>query len=267
MEIHSTRQRDVHAVFWLGLPLASLAIKFLVPLAGERRWEAFMTSELGFVENATALLLLPAVVVSLLLFRRRRQFPRGYGWLLLLLAVAALFFAGEEISWGQHYFGWETPQTIAEVNRQQEFNIHNTYSKYGGNLLNNIPRQLLNVGMILIVVLPLASAVMQHRQARGNRGNGWLWRLHDKARDRKSIWYWLLPNYRLIPTALLALLLRVPSKLPSLFPQTPRDGYLSLALLRAAGEFKEYAFAMAILIYVLSVYARLPTKQSMPSAP
>ena len=46
---------------------------------------------------------------------------------LVYLGLAALFFfgAGEEISWGQRMLGFQTPETLSEVNRQEEFNLHN----------------------------------------------------------------------------------------------------------------------------------------------
>lgn len=46
---------------------------------------------------------------------------------LVYLGLAALFFfgAGEEISWGQRILGFQTPQSLTEVNRQEEFNLHN----------------------------------------------------------------------------------------------------------------------------------------------
>jgi hypothetical protein len=46
---------------------------------------------------------------------------------LIYLGLALLFFfgAGEEISWGQRIFGFETPETLAQVNKQDELNLHN----------------------------------------------------------------------------------------------------------------------------------------------
>lgn len=38
-----------------------------------------------------------------------------------------LFFAVEEISWGQRIIGFETPDFLALSNTQEEFNIHNRY--------------------------------------------------------------------------------------------------------------------------------------------
>ena len=46
---------------------------------------------------------------------------------LIYLGLALLFFfgAGEEISWGQRIFGFETPESLAQVNKQDELNLHN----------------------------------------------------------------------------------------------------------------------------------------------
>jgi hypothetical protein len=45
--------------------------------------------------------------------------------LLVLLGVFCLFTAGEEISWGQRIFGFNTPTDLEGVNHQDEFNLHN----------------------------------------------------------------------------------------------------------------------------------------------
>ncbi len=47
----------------------------------------------------------------------------AYALLALLLFVAC----GEELSWGQHLFGFEPPERIKELNAQQELNLHNMW--------------------------------------------------------------------------------------------------------------------------------------------
>ncbi|MEE2526544.1 hypothetical protein V0U79_09210 [Hyphobacterium sp. HN65] len=42
-----------------------------------------------------------------------------------LIALACFFIAGEELSWGQWIFHWSTPDSLAEVNLQNETNLHN----------------------------------------------------------------------------------------------------------------------------------------------
>lgn len=49
---------------------------------------------------------------------------------LLGLAAAFFFAAGEEISWGQRIFNIETPETLSEINVQDEITIHNI--NFGG---------------------------------------------------------------------------------------------------------------------------------------
>ena len=44
---------------------------------------------------------------------------------LIVLAVGAFIVAGEEVSWGQWLFGFESPEFFAEKNLQQESNLHN----------------------------------------------------------------------------------------------------------------------------------------------
>jgi len=44
-----------------------------------------------------------------------------------LVTLAAWFLTGEEISWGQRIFGWETPETLEELNRQGETTLHNIH--------------------------------------------------------------------------------------------------------------------------------------------
>jgi hypothetical protein len=45
--------------------------------------------------------------------------------ILLLLGLACVFIAGEEISWGQRIFGFATPEELEEVNKQGETTVHN----------------------------------------------------------------------------------------------------------------------------------------------
>jgi hypothetical protein len=44
---------------------------------------------------------------------------------LLSLAAAAFFLTMEEISWGQHLFGFKPPEAIGEISTQNELNVHN----------------------------------------------------------------------------------------------------------------------------------------------
>ena len=234
---------DIHPALWLWLPLGSLALSLLAPLlAGDsRQWWLLMMDETGFWELATVALLIPAAVVSVLIFRRRAELPRVIGAVMLLAGIAALYFAGEELSWGQHHLGYETPESVAKYNRQREFNLHNIK---GWSIFNNVPRQIMfglcAAGGILAVVL--------HKRLSGPQA-------------RKGPWYWLIPTWRLVPICFLAVGSTWPEKLLKHFRPPLRGTYLSLALVEPAGEFKEYCYAIVMLLYLLSVYLRMGVRR------
>ena len=58
--------------------------------------------------------------------------------------AGGIYLAGEEASWGQHYFGWSTSDQWSQVNDQQETNLHNT-----SHLLDQLPRAVLQAGIVI----------------------------------------------------------------------------------------------------------------------
>ena len=96
----------------------------------------WLAREDGFVEWLTFGAL---VIAGGVLFSRWWGFRQNRGALwravYLLGALAALFGAGEEISWGQRLFGWETTEAF-ESNRQGETNLHNL--EVGGLNMNKV---------------------------------------------------------------------------------------------------------------------------------
>ena len=109
--------------------VASLAMVTLIFLSFnqiETPWFSRLALESGVVENAQALFLLTAGV--LLIGQSWRDFRRAGRPLAIVGVVYGLLMivgAGEEISWGQHWLGFATPESIAAVNVQGEFNLHN----------------------------------------------------------------------------------------------------------------------------------------------
>ena len=82
-----------------------------------------LTREDYWVENLTAVWFLLA---SLLLFVTAWWSGSFFRRCVYILgAVAMVFAAGEEISWGQRIFGFATPDFLMYLNESKEFNIHN----------------------------------------------------------------------------------------------------------------------------------------------
>lgn len=87
-------------------------------------------------------------------WRLRQGRSRIFLGVTVLAGLVLLFGAGEEISWGQRVFGIETPEFLAEHNRQRETNLHNL-EVYGLNLNKLIFSNLLGVFLVVyLLVLP-----------------------------------------------------------------------------------------------------------------
>lgn len=76
----------------------------------------------GLVEYATVLLFAAAAALGGVLALRG---PLAGRVIYALGALAAVFIAGEEMSWGQWLFHWATPADLYAGNLQHETNLHN----------------------------------------------------------------------------------------------------------------------------------------------
>lgn len=96
-------------------------------LMGKETYKWF-TGEDRFAENLQVLLWLTSLTLSLMVVTRKfRQGETTMAVLYLVLSVGLIFIIGEEVSWGQRIFGWVTPESMKEINKQDETNIHNIH--------------------------------------------------------------------------------------------------------------------------------------------
>jgi hypothetical protein len=213
-----------------GLPLFALVFPFIwVALAGNDR---ALKGEAGMVEIATFLFLVIAIgfcVSSSTITRRLELSAYLKGWLLLLI-VGATYFALEEISYGQHMFGWDTADSWKELNDQDETNLHNVHS-----LFDQVPRALLTLGILVGgVVLPLYRHFRKIQLDESNR------------------FYWQWPTLDCVSIGLLVILIR------------PVQMLIDSDVI-STGESKEMFFALFILLYCVSLHSRLRLKAAAAS--
>lgn len=115
--------------------LIYLIIIYLLPVFFTELTASFGKED-GIVESIGALFfLLASVILILTYFKIKKTTSSAYRkpeaiW---ILGLALLFFVafGEEISWGQRIYGFETPEGLKEYNKQHEFNIHNLEPFHG----------------------------------------------------------------------------------------------------------------------------------------
>ncbi|MFK7840299.1 MAG: hypothetical protein AB8B83_08225 [Bdellovibrionales bacterium] len=134
----------MHKLLWLIIPvfifIAQIAIELLVP----KDILPTLHSEGGPHETLQFIFIAVAFIMAILILIRIKK---SNMWLSLWVAIAALasfYVAGEEVSWGQHFFDWGTPEFWQGLNDQGETNLHNTSS-----WLDQKPRLILLMGTIV----------------------------------------------------------------------------------------------------------------------
>lgn len=144
--------RDLHRSIWLWcVPLPLLIHLGARQLDTQGDFFAkWIESESGFIENATALILIPATIIALVLaLRFYRRFGTAYLLWFTAVALVCFGFAGEEISWGQHWIGWTSPEYFAEHNRQGETNLHNLNIHFGRIVKSILTLAIIVGGLIM----------------------------------------------------------------------------------------------------------------------
>ena len=111
-----------------------------------------MSKEDGPLENLTAILF-GLSSICFIVFAKRSDFLKNklayvmtIGWVLLMFV-----FMGEEISWGQRIFSFATPEKLAEINKQDELNIHNIekVDTFAGGKYRYLSIMMLTIGLLL----------------------------------------------------------------------------------------------------------------------
>jgi len=94
----------------------------------------YLLTKEGPLEMLTFVLeLLAAGFLAVAVFKKRTQLrttTQRFVWCCYALCAALLFIVGmEEISWGQTFFHFQTPESWAAVNHQHETTLHNLVSR------------------------------------------------------------------------------------------------------------------------------------------
>ncbi len=224
----------VWSVVWLGLPLVLIGITLTLKIFDDKLFIWWVADETGGGENLTAILFLVAGILAFIVANRNDvMLPRWLRIAFYTIALLAILIAGEEMSWGQHFFGWETPDWIAAVNIQDETNLHNMAER----ALDQKPR-----AVVVIIIFIFGVLVPLFR-----RNFSWL--------DGYPVLNWLMPGRLMIPTALGVVLPRLADRVQVWFD------VLAPPLLDMPSpyyqEFQELFIASFVFVYVLNIFLRV----------
>ena len=226
--------QDLPALLWAVFPPLMVLLLILFAYVNPEFFQLMMAKddEGGIVEHATVLILLPGIAAGIaVFFYHRKNLPYPWlGWWVLMWTLACVYFAGEEISWGQWIFKWQTPEAIRQLNSQEETNLHNM-----SPWLFQKPQALVEIWIFIGgIILPL----------------WWRYKEHNWVNDPKTWKFWLFPTYVCIPAAAFTELVRLfrPITEAVPLPQLMRLG---------SGELREYYVALFLCIYLLSFWIRI----------
>ncbi len=222
--------RSMIIFLWL-LPILFCLAGVVAALMGKSAYKAFTTED-GIAENIQVVMFVVAFVFSFNVMQntvRRGQyfFAALYG----ILCVGLFFIIGEEISWGQRLLGWDTPQHIKAINKQDETNIHNIY------VVGETIKWLHLVFAAFGTFMPLL-----------------VMRLERLQRYRKQL-AMLVPHYSMIPFFFIPLLWRL---FRNLVP-VPKRFYFVVS---EYTEVIELVIASAIMLFLIFQYRQFSRKDS-----
>ncbi|WP_348767571.1 hypothetical protein [uncultured Salinisphaera sp.] len=240
---HQTDDTVLPRWAWLGVPLAIYFAHYVARAVLDAPvYDAWLLHESGLTEVGTVVVLAMAciggVVATVWAFQRGDRVLAGF---FALFSLGCLYFGGEEASWGQHWFGWATPDQWRALNNQAETNLHNSNS-LAGSLLDQLPRNLLAIAMLVGgCILPIRRWLRGRSYAQGSFG------------------YWAMPTFDCVVIGFVAPLASIPEKL---FEAALGDVPYPFDI--DGGEVKELMFAVFLCLYIVTVLVRIRRKAITP---
>ena len=232
--VFATSENHVSPMIWLGLPVALFVAGVVLLMIDQDLFVWWARSEVGPGENITAVSFVVSGILAFIIARRKQVL--SVRWLrgaFYVISLMAFFIAGEEWSWGQHFFGWGTPEWLAQVNKQRETNLHNIAE----NALDQKPRAVFIFTVILVgFLIPL-------------------FRRRLTFLDKYPFVDWLLPGRFLIPTTLFICVPRLLERVQLWFDIQP-SGVFVVAT-RDHQELQELYISIFVFLYLLNILLRI----------
>ena len=199
------------------LILTIIIAEATLPLSDKR----YFYSEFGAIELAHEFMLLVSFLFGIWLVSKVK--PTENKWLKIwigLIAAGCFLSLGEEISWGQTFFDWQTPEEWAALNGQGETNFHNM-----SHWLNQLPKAVFEIGVLIGgIILPQMNKYKPH-----------------KLPAKFSAIY---ADRQVLPTAILALIIKILELAP---------GKLGIEIFWRKSEVIESVLFHFALVYMISI--------------
>jgi hypothetical protein len=234
-QVADDHRHELPTAWWLWLPVGFFVLRYAISVFTHKSngLESWLIGELGLIENLTVAILVMSILVAIYVIRQYgKDFQMIPNLFLVAFCLGCIYFAGEEASWGQHWFSWETGEYFLAINDQQETNLHNT-----SVLLDRLPKAIVSLSIFIGgVIIPLYLL----RKALTN--------------DCSKTMWWFSPTWISLPTALIVTIATWPSKIERFTG--------SVFYFDGAQEMKELYIAYFFLLFIVSLVRRLQHYQA-----
>ncbi|MEA1937870.1 MAG: hypothetical protein U9N14_02105 [Pseudomonadota bacterium] len=220
---------------WLWFPLVLMVAIIASRYVGDDAFACMLKKESSFGEHMTSVLFLASAVMAGILACDTTAF--GNHWVrtgFFIVVFGSVFVAGEELSWGQHMFGWETPDWVKAVNKQDETNLHNIFERALDQKLRGIS------SIVIFVICGITPLLIRAGKL------AWLERFPPVR--------WLIPSMALVPVSWLVISPRIIDRVQVWFDVTfpfPLD-----IPTREFQEIQEMYISLFVFLYLLDALRR-----------
>ena len=239
--INKNNNDNLNSFFWLFLPLYFLLVLFLVKLINIDLFVKYFQSEKGIIENGTFFVLFVAIFFNIKLLIYKNKIIKKFLYFFILFLLGLIYFAGEEINWGQQWFLWDSNDFFNKYNDQYigdttETNFHNISS-----WLDQKPRFILTFFVIF---------------------GGLYLSFFNKELKLNNFRTLIYPTFHCFPTSLICLLFYLLDNSYKLlcFGKPGFDlscKFLPAVLILRTSEIIEFYISFFLFIYLFSIYKRL----------
>lgn len=197
-------------------------------------YEWLMSSEFSITENLTLIFGALTFIASFLCLKHVHKMENAKffkAWF-ILFGIGNIYLFGEEASWGQHIFAWESPAYFIEHNQMNETNLHNLTPE-----MEQIPKILLHLAALVAVIWVIVSKVKNISLKKG------------------SFFYWVMPNSAVVTSVVMAFACRLWERYYAW--QKIRPEYAERDAFKELKEANETFLVLFMMFYVLSILYRL----------
>ncbi|VAX23987.1 hypothetical protein MNBD_NITROSPINAE04-1696 [hydrothermal vent metagenome] len=241
---------DIISKPWIVFVVAPLAI-FIFPhvflvTGGYEAWIMPDPREDGYVENASALFFLLAGIYAFYLAKSniggQTIFFRAA---MVFFGLTAVWVCLEEISYGQHFIGYSTPDWFLAHNKNREFNFH--------NLDKDAPSYALKTaGYVLVSTVGIVAPLIARSMKIGYAISG----VSILGLPIPGFFRYFIPTCWMIPPSLLHLFANLPKNIIKLLPGG-QELVESSHYFSESGEYEEYMLGVWVFLYVVSIHAAI----------